>query len=111
MEIRSPADLRLPGLLPVVAYANERRLAAGQADYWDYATRLELAVLARDQALAAEALVQALAAVRERWEPQTTANNLRLIREARERRGDLVGWALVLENELLRQAGLPGQPG
>jgi tetratricopeptide (TPR) repeat protein len=108
MEIRSPADPRLSRLLPVVAYANARRLEAGQADYWDQATRLELAVLDRDQAAAAEALGQALAAVRERWEPQTTANNLRLIREARERRGEAVDWAPVLETELGRRAALFG---
>lgn len=51
----------------MVSYANERRLASGQADYWDYATRLELAVLARDQAGATRALASALAAVREPW--------------------------------------------
>jgi len=33
----------------VVRYAARRRLARkGQADYWDHATRLELAILAND---------------------------------------------------------------
>ena len=43
---------------------------------------------------------EALAAVREPWEPETTARNLRLIREARERRGETVDWAKAVEDEL-----------
>jgi hypothetical protein len=45
--------------------------------------------------------VTALAAVREPWEPESTARNLRLIREARERRGETVPWARELEKALL----------
>jgi len=108
MEIRDPPDPRREQLIPVVSYANERRLASGQADYWDHATRLELAVLARDEAGAREALAQALTMVREPWEAESTANNLALIQEARERRGDAVPWAEVIERELLRKAGRPG---
>jgi MAP3K TRAFs-binding domain len=104
MEVSDPPDPRRKTLLPVVSYANERRLASGQADYWDHATRLELAVLNRDEAGAGRALPGALAAVRESWEPASTANNLKLIREARQRRNDGPPWALVLEDELLRRA-------
>jgi uncharacterized protein DUF4071 len=104
MEVRDPPDPRRQALLPVVSYANERRLASGQADYWDYATRLELAVLDRDETGAGRALTRALAAVRESWEPESTANNLTLIRQARERRNDELPWAQVLEDELLRRA-------
>ena len=46
------------------------------------------------------------AAIREPWEPESTANNLKLIREARERRSDVVPWAEVIETELLRMADL-----
>src|SRR5439155_9726105 len=81
MEIRDPPDRRREELLPVVAYAVARRIAAGKPDYWDHATRVEMAVLARDEAGATAALADALAAVREPWEPETTAGNLRLIRE------------------------------
>lgn len=88
MELREPPDPRQPGLLPVVRYAVERRIAAGQPDYWDYATRLELAVLARDAAAAEAALADALAHVREAWEPETTARNLGLIAAARRGRGE-----------------------
>ena len=100
MEIADPPDDRLTHLLPVVAYAVERKIAAGKPDYWDHATRLELAVLALDEGRSVVALGDALASVREPWEPKTTARNLRLIREARERRQTLVPWAKALEEAL-----------
>lgn len=92
MELREPPDPRQAALLPVVAYAAERRIAAGAPDYWDYATRLELAVLARDTTGAATALADALANVREAWEPETTARNLRLILNAMTQRGEATEW-------------------
>lgn len=104
MEISDPPDPRRTALIPVVTYAVGRRLASGQADYWDHATRLELAVLAKDEAAAVQALTQALAMVRERWEPESTAANLRMIRAARERRGEILPWAEQLERELLRRS-------
>ena len=105
MELRDPPDPRRAELLPIVAYAVARRIAAGKPDYWDHATRLELAVLAQDEQGANTALGDALAVVRESWEPETTARNLRLIREARERRRDVVPWAGDLERALERRAG------
>lgn len=39
-------------------------------------------------------------AVREAWEPETTLRNLRLIREARERRGEAVTFEREVEQEL-----------
>jgi hypothetical protein len=101
MELKEPPDLRREQLIPVVFYAVERRIASGKPDYWDHATRLELAVLAKDQHKAESALADALAAVRESWEPETTARNLRMIREAREKRHEAVAWAMELENELV----------
>jgi tetratricopeptide (TPR) repeat protein len=100
MELKEPPDLRRERLIPVVSYAVERRIASGKPDYWDYATLLELAVLAKDQQKAESAFADALAAVRESWEPETTARNLRLIREAREKRHEAVAWAMEIENEL-----------
>ena len=87
MTLREPPDPRRWKILPVVDYANDRRIAAGSTDYWDYATRLELAVLRKDPEAAAAALEEALAWVREVWEPESTARNLRLIREVRAGRG------------------------
>ncbi len=91
MELREPPDPRQITLLPVVTYAVEQRIAAGKPDYWDYAARLELALLARDEAAARAALAAALAHVREAWERETTARNLRLIGEKRAARGEDVG--------------------
>ena len=104
MELRDPPDVRREQLIPVVRYSVERRMAAGKPDFWDHATLLELAVLAKDQTRAEAVLSDALAAVREVWEPETTVRNLRLIREARERRGEPVTWALEVEQELVRRA-------
>lgn len=104
MELKEPPDPRREQLVPVVAYAVERRIASGKPDYWDFASRLELAVIAGDEGRAADALGQALAAVREVWEPESTARNLRLIREARERRGEPHPWANEIEDELNRRA-------
>jgi hypothetical protein len=101
MELKDPPDPEREKLIPVVRYSVERRIAGAKADYWDWATLLELAVLARDEAGAGDALGQAQASIREPWEPETTVRNLRLIREARERRGDNVAWAKGVEDALL----------
>jgi hypothetical protein len=104
MEIKEPPDTRRQQLIPVVRYAVGRRIAAGKPDYWDHATRLELAVLAKDEQEAGAALGDALALVRESWEPETTARNLRLIREARERRDEGAPWAQEVEAALDRRS-------
>ena len=104
MTLRTPPDPRVGALLPIVRYAVERKIASGKPDYWDHATMLELAVLAADENSASAALDQAVAAIREPWEPETTARNLRLIREARMARNEAPPWATEIEEELDRQA-------
>lgn len=119
MEQLDPPDPRQTRLLPVVTYAAQRRMAprgapgaAGQPaaqpaaspNYWDHATLLELAVLARDEPAAQDALADTLAAVREPWEPKTTANNLAMISQARTRRGEAAGWVEAIGAALLREA-------
>jgi hypothetical protein len=90
-------------LLPVVCFAVEQRLKRTTPDYWDLATMLELSVLRSDDEAADEFLDDALAAIREDWEPETTARNLRLIRDARADRNEDVSWLGeiidVLENK------------
>jgi tetratricopeptide (TPR) repeat protein len=88
MELRNPPDERRKELIPVVRYAVQRKIERSKPDYWDYATLLELAVLEGNQEAASQALGDALANVRERWEPESTARNVRLIRETREARGE-----------------------
>lgn len=106
MELRLPEpDPRGPGLIPIVRYAVERKMAAGKPDYWDYATLVELDVLAGAPEAAYEGLAQALAHVREPWEPETTARNLRLIRQSRAKRGQDTTWIDQLEHELALRAG------
>ena len=104
MELKDPPDPRRLELMPVVTYAVERRIAVGEVDYWDHATILELAILSKDEKRAMSALGHALALVREPWEPETTARNLRLIREVRETRHETLPWAEVIEEELKRKA-------
>jgi MAP3K TRAFs-binding domain len=79
-------------LVPVVRFAVEQRLRAKEPDYWDYATLLELAVLANDQELANDNLDSALSKAKEKWMPETTSRNLGLIREFRAARGENVSW-------------------
>jgi tetratricopeptide (TPR) repeat protein len=82
-----PSQKRKAELLPVVHYAVNQRLKSGRPDYWDYATLLELAVLENDWNATRGHLTDALAAVRESWEPISTINNLTMINEARQKRG------------------------
>lgn len=105
MEIRDPGGAAQQELVPIVRYANRRRLDGRGADYWDHATRLELGVIARDRDEAMAGARAALAAVREPWEPESTAYNLSLIRESRAARGETIDWADQLEGELLKAAG------
>ncbi len=103
MEVKDPPDPRREKLIPLVAYSVERKIATGKPDYWDHATLLEFAVLAKDENSALKALGDALASIRETFEPETTARNLRLIREARERRQEQIPWAMEIEEELNRK--------
>jgi tetratricopeptide (TPR) repeat protein len=104
MELRDPPDERRTQLIPVVRYAVERKIARGKPDYWDYATLVELAVLALDQKEASRNLARALACIRESWEPETTVRNLRLIREAREKRGIVPAWVKEVEDLLAKKS-------
>ncbi len=101
MEMCDPLDPRQRDLVPVVRYAATQRITGKQPDYWDHATLLELAVLARDQDGSEKALADALILVREPWEPKSTARNLGMIRESRENRGEETGWIKALEGKLL----------
>ncbi|MFM8356755.1 MAG: TRAFs-binding domain-containing protein, partial [Gammaproteobacteria bacterium] len=60
----------------------------GNPDYWDYATLVELALIARREDDAIDALTHALSLMREIWEGEFTARNLVLLRTARDGRGD-----------------------
>jgi len=104
MELADPPDPRREQLLPVVTYAVKRRIDSGKPDYWDYATLLELAILAKDEESAANVLPDVLASIREPWEPETTARNLKLINDKREQTGQQISWAKGAEKSLLSKA-------
>ena len=61
-------------------------------------------MLGNDETAARGATGKALAAIRETWEAETTARNLRLVREARTTRGAAYAWAEQIEQALLAKA-------
>lgn len=103
MELGETPDPRQEDIAPVVRFAAARKASGTRANYWDHATLLESAVLVRDRRGAETALSDALARVKsdEPWEAETTANNLRLIREARTARGEASEWIEAIEAALL----------
>ena len=104
MELGNPPDERRKELVPVVRYAVQRKIEKGKPDYWDYATLLELAVLEGNKETASHALGDALASVRAKWEPETTARNVRLIRETRQARGEPTPFEMDVEQALSQAA-------
>ena len=109
MEQREPPDPRRLELNTVVSYAVERRIAAGKPDYWDYATLLELAMLARDESRTRDALADTLASLREPWEAKTTLKNLTMLVQLHKKRGDAASWEDGVLKEL-EDCGKAGDP-
>ena len=99
MELEDKPNPAQADILPVVRYAALMR-AKSNGDYWDYATLLELAVLARNVDEAEDSCSTALGLIREAFEPETTARNLRLIRETRSARGEDAEWIREIEEHL-----------
>jgi hypothetical protein len=73
-------------------------------DYWSHANRVELAVLTRVEAKATVALSDPLALFRDPWNARSTAFNIGLMCEARERRGETIEWARLIEQVLKHTA-------
>jgi cell division septum initiation protein DivIVA len=103
MEQQDKPDPRKARILPVVTYSVTRK-AAKNADYWDYATLLELAVLGDDRDAADENLAEVASHARHAWEVQSTKRNLGLIRAVREARAEDGAWIKQIEDELERAA-------
>ena len=91
-------------LLPVVRFAVEQRLSGVAPDYWDHATMLELAILENEPKKAMSVLAKAVAAIREKWEPATTANNLKMIDQSREERAEDTSWLKQIITELEKRS-------
>lgn len=88
LELQSPGQPLVAELAPVVRYSASRRLASDAADYWDHATMLELAVVARDDDDARARLAAALAEQPEDWMRETTARQLESLADARASAGE-----------------------
>jgi len=99
MTIADPRDRAAKEIAGVARYAVRQRQSQG-ADYWDHATLVELAAIEGDWDGAEEALGDALAALDEGWKAASSANNLRLIVEAREAAGLETGRLTAIVNEL-----------
>jgi MAP3K TRAFs-binding domain len=96
-------------ILPVVRFSAAQK-AQASGDYWDYATLMELAVLARDENAAMEQAEIALTKAQFGWHLETTERNLRLIREARAARGEQIPWIKDLEDALAEKlAQMPAE--
>src|SRR5271166_6655400 len=102
MEFLDKPDPRQAYMLPVVRYSASQR-AKKSAGYWDHATLLELAVLARDADDAQSELSEALASERASWEMESTARNLRLVHDMRASRGEDAAWIKLLEEALAEE--------
>jgi hypothetical protein len=99
MDLKDPADQRSIEIMPIVKYSLFQRLKGSTPDYWDHASLVEFYVLSENKTELAGAVANALAAIRESWEPTNTAENLRLIRTARARRNNNVEWIDIVERE------------
>lgn len=91
-------------LLPVVKFVASQRLNSSTPDYWDFATMLEISVLENEPEKSRKWLRKALADVRESWEPETTANNLKMILSARQKRGENIDWLKAIVDELSKES-------
>ncbi len=72
--------------LPIVQFANKRKIEGTTPDYWDMATEGELNILKRDYDAATENFSEAIALIpdNEIWMLESTMNNLKIIQKARE---------------------------
>jgi len=92
MSSLNEVDPRLEELLPVVLFATKQRIAQTSPDYWDYATLMELEVIAHHPKEAKEALIKALPLADEEWMKKTTRDTMEMLREKWKERGEDVVW-------------------
>lgn len=102
LEIKGDEE-KIKNLAPVVEYAVTRKIQSKTPDYWDYATLLEIAVIANDELKAKDNLSKALTCpIEGNWMFETTLKNLNLISTVRKKRNEEL--SIVQEMiELLKQ--------
>ena len=101
MSCSRPPDPRLEELLPIVDFANQRRLMNDDtaSDYWDHATDLGIAVLRRQPERAHRALESLQASDHDGWQTETTREGLQELTEAWSDHED-VTWIRAIIDEL-----------
>jgi len=92
MSLLDETDPRLAILLPVVFFAVKQRLGQKTPDYWDYATLMELEVIAHNPQGAKEALLKALPQADEAWMKKTTRDTMVMLRDKWREQGEDVVW-------------------
>ncbi|MFL6099451.1 MAG: TRAFs-binding domain-containing protein [Actinomycetales bacterium] len=109
MAVRDRHDGEWRRLLPVVRFIAERRVDAGGATYWEYATLLELAVMGEDADGVLDYLGRALAAGPGWAEALSTLDSVNRLAEALydEPRP---AWLVTAVAELRRAAAHPATP-
>jgi NADH-quinone oxidoreductase subunit N len=106
----APPERRASLLREVTAAVAARKQAADQG-YWDFATRIELAVHVDDENDARAALAGAQTADKVVWMVETTLRNLGLLRIALEERGEPVpAWLDSVEAALRKHGPPPSAP-
>lgn len=83
-------EKQLKEYLPIVQFANKRKIESSEPDYWDLATHGELFVLGEQYQHAFEAFSEAIALIppNEDWMLDTTLKNLNIILDSRKEKGD-----------------------
>lgn len=110
MQLLDRPDPREAEIAPVVHYAAMRRVRLPGANYWDYATILEAAVIADNAEAAEAALDDALPRIEVAWWAATTADNMALIRTKRAAKGLETEYIQRIEDELRRTAASLAPP-
>lgn len=95
-------DKRKDEILPVVEYAVKQKMKES-ADYWDYATLLELAVLGDDKEKANNILFDVIDNIRESFEPKTTSNNIGLIVLNKKSKKENTRWIEKIIDQLIKE--------
>ena len=85
-------DKRFKELLPVVLFATKQKIENGNPDYWDYATLMELEVIAQHKKEAKDVLIKALPLVTENWMKETTLKTILMLQKKSIERGEDVAW-------------------
>lgn len=92
MSALDEPDKRLEEILPAVLFATKQRISQTTPDYWDYATLMELEIIARNPKGAKEALLKALPLAIEDWMKKTTKDTIIMLKNKWSKQGEDVDW-------------------